>query len=109
MRTIVLVVFVCVASLAAPAAAQTPAVTFTGAAPVSMDTETAGKWNKIRIVDGVKFTTISAALSDLPAEGGLVFVPAGTYAESPSITKSNVTLWMDPNAVLIPTSATTLK
>ncbi len=72
---------------------------------LSFDTGTIGKLNNVRVVDGVKFTTIVAALGDLPPSGGLVHVPAGTYAEQPVIAKSNVTLLLDANAVIAPTAA----
>jgi hypothetical protein len=52
--------------------------------------------NNIRMVDGVKFTTIQAAIDDLTtgASPGTVFVPAGTYSISASllINESNMTL-----------------
>ncbi len=49
--------------------------------------------NGIRMVDGVSFTTIQAAINDLPASGGTVFLPAGTYVQnSPLVLKSNLTI-----------------
>jgi hypothetical protein len=49
--------------------------------------------NGIRMVDGISFTTIQAAINDLPASGGTVFVPAGTYVQnSPLVLKSNLTI-----------------
>lgn len=51
---------------------------------------------EIIVVDGVKFATISAAISSLPPAGGMVVIPPGTYvlkpAESIVIDKPNVTL-----------------
>jgi hypothetical protein len=43
--------------------------------------ETVGKWNSVRVVDGVKFTTIAAAQADLPTTGGIVVLPPG-YRET---------------------------
>ncbi len=52
--------------------------------------------NNVRIVDGVKFTTIQAAIDDLTtgASSGTVFVPAGTYSISASllVNENNMTL-----------------
>ena len=46
--------------------------TFTNVAVTG--TESVGKWNNIRIVDGVKFQTIAAAIADLPSGvGGVVY------------------------------------
>jgi len=58
---------------------------------------TVSKINNVRVVDGVLFATsgagIQAAIDDLPAGGGTVFIPAGTYTVSAPITvPSNVTL-----------------
>ena len=33
--------------------------------------------NNVRVVDGNKFTTVQAAIDDLPADGGTVFIPQG--------------------------------
>lgn len=49
---------------------------------------TAPRVNGVRVVDGVKFTTIQAALADLGGPGK-VFVPAGTYTTSTQITLSD--------------------
>lgn len=52
-------------------------------------------WNNVRVVDGVKFTTIQAAHDALPSAGGIVFVPEGTEAQGATtltISKNNVTL-----------------
>lgn len=47
---------------------------------LTTDTQTVGKWNNIRVVDGVKFPTIQAAIDDLSALGaGEVVIPCGTY------------------------------
>ena len=51
------------------------AATFTGATTFS----TVSNLNNIRFVDGTTFTTIQAAIDDLPNSGGIVFVPPGTY------------------------------
>ena len=49
--------------------------------------------SSVRVVDGVTFTTIQAAINDLPASGGTVFLPAGTYIQNSSlILKSNLTI-----------------
>ncbi|HEV3036511.1 MAG TPA: hypothetical protein VHA33_01750 [Candidatus Angelobacter sp.] len=49
--------------------------------------------NQVRMVDGIFFTTIQAAIDNLPASGGTVFVPAGTYAQnSPFVLKNNLTI-----------------
>lgn len=52
--------------------------TFTG-------TTSFGLWNGIRVVDGTTFTTIQAAIDDLPATGGIVFIPEGTYSIASTI------------------------
>lgn len=65
-----------------------------------VDTQTVGIWNNIRVVDGNKFTTIQAAIDDIPdatgvsdtapgSGGGLVLVPPGIFAESITL-KTNV-------------------
>ena len=46
--------------------------------PWVVDTQTVGKWNDVRVVDGAKFTTIQAAIDDLPAGGGMVLLSVGT-------------------------------
>ena len=43
--------------------------------------------NNVRVVDGVKFTTIQGAVDDLPAAGGTVFIPAGTYDISTAVAR----------------------
>ncbi len=65
-------------------------------------------FNSLLIVDGVTYTTIQAAVNALPAGGGTVYVPAGSYAENITIAKSHVLLWMDDNAILASTGATAL-
>lgn len=54
----------------------------------------AGIYNiaNIRIVDGTNFATIQAAIDDLPASGGTVYIPPGTYAENISSTTQGVHL-----------------
>ncbi|HET9283175.1 MAG TPA: glycosyl hydrolase family 28-related protein [Candidatus Angelobacter sp.] len=61
-----------------------------------------GNLDNLRIVDGITFTTIQAAINDLPSNGGAVYVPAGTYVISSSITiPSNVTLYGAGPATII--------
>jgi len=50
--------------------------------------------NNVIYVDGIKYTTIQAAINALPSTGGLVFIPAGTYTISSAITipNSNIVL-----------------
>ncbi len=76
MKRSFLVLLMFVFHVTLPAAGQSPAVTFSGAAPVSVDTQTVGKLNNIRYLDGVKFPCsaagITAAINDLPATGGIV-------------------------------------
>ena len=50
--------------------------------------------DKVKIVDGVQYTTIQAAIDALPATGGKVFIPEGTYTITSQINidKDNVTL-----------------
>lgn len=43
--------------------------------PWIVDTQTVGKWNNVRVVDGVKFPTIQAAIDNLPSTGGIVIDP----------------------------------
>ena len=45
-----------------------------------------GNLNNTRIVDGYKFTTIQAAVNDLPASGGTVLVPLGIFDITSSLT-----------------------
>lgn len=45
--------------------------------------------NDVRVVDGVKFTTIDAAAADLPGAGGIVIVPS-TYAGAEASTAAAV-------------------
>jgi len=84
-----------------PSAAQTITgfgLTTTSTAPLTIDTETVGLWNKVRVVDGTKFAQtgvgIQAAIDDLPAAGGTVFLPEATYSVAATITivKHNVFL-----------------
>lgn len=42
--------------------------------------------NGVRVVDGVKFATIQAAINDLPSTGGEVFIPCGSYSSASAIT-----------------------
>src|SRR3990172_7978994 len=48
-----------------------------------------GQFDAVRVVDGTSFTTLAAAISDLPSTGGVIYVAAGTYDASAatSITK----------------------
>lgn len=62
-------------------------VTSTGTSQFNI--ATAAKLNNVRVVDGVNFTTIQAAVNDLPAGGGTVFVPQGTYVISAQISLPN--------------------
>lgn len=75
------------------------AQTFTG-------TITAGRINEIRYVDGTEYTTIQGALDGLPAGGGLVIVPPGTFTITSTITMpSNSTLMGTGAASIIKASA----
>lgn len=56
------------------------------AVSTSLDYAVNNKLAKIRIVGGAAFPTIAAALADLPTEGGIVFVPQGTYTLTASLT-----------------------
>lgn len=53
-----------------------------------IDTTTLGKLNNIRFVDGVKFTTVQAAVDDLGSNPGLVVIPS-TYAGAEPTTVGN--------------------
>jgi hypothetical protein len=66
-----------------PAASNTTQSIGSASAPWNgvFGVETVGKWNAVRIVDGVKFTTIAAAQADLPSTGGVVLLPPG-YRET---------------------------
>ncbi len=50
---------------------------------------TASSLNGVLTVDGHKYTTIQAALNDVPAGGAEVFLPCGTYVPTATITISN--------------------
>ncbi len=100
-------VFVAIA-LAAPSFAQTP-VTFPQSAPVQIDTATVGKLNSIRFVDGVKFSTVAAAIADLPSAGGIVVSTiTETFSADPFAGKESVMLvlgagtWQTNTQVKVP-------
>jgi parallel beta-helix repeat protein len=54
-----------------------------------------------------EFPTIQAAINDLPATGGIVFIPEGTYTEDLTIPHSNITLWGSGKGTKIITTANT--
>lgn len=59
------------------------------------------KLNNIRFVDvNGEFTTIQAAIDDLPSTGGMVYVPAGTYSESITLA-SNITVMGSGRSTII--------
>lgn len=69
----------------------TPTITGTGTAVLSsatIDTETVGKLDNVRIVDGVKFATIQAAITDAcnGTAPGRVLLPLGTTTISATLT-----------------------
>lgn len=71
---------------------------------------TTGNLNGIRFVDGIKFTTIQAAINDLPVGGGIVYIPAGTYTQNTpfSFPNSGIALIGEgQDAVTINTNITT--
>ena len=53
-------------------------------------------FNNVRVVDGTKFAAtgvgIQAAVDDLPAAGGVVFIPAGTYTITDTGANAGITL-----------------
>ncbi len=49
--------------------------------------------NSVRVVDGTKFTTIQAAINDLPAGGGEVYIPRGTYTPT-AVTTIPSNVWV---------------
>lgn len=49
-----------------------------------------GALNNILYVDGIHYSTIQDAIDDLPASGGKVILPAGTYSLSSQIDLSNL-------------------
>ncbi|KKN34361.1 hypothetical protein LCGC14_0794520 [marine sediment metagenome] len=51
-----------------------------------LETVTIGILNNVREVDGNKFTTIQAAITDACASGAPVYVPAGTYTLTTGLT-----------------------
>lgn len=63
---------------------------FSSDSPWVIDTETVGKWNDILVVDGNKYPQtgegIQAAHDDLSANGGTIFLPAGSYDLSSTLT-----------------------
>jgi hypothetical protein len=74
------------------------------------DTLTAAIISDIRIVDNVKFTTIQQAIDNLPAAGGIVYVPQGTYAITAaiSITKPLILMGAGPQTTEITTTSATI-
>lgn len=64
--------------------------------PLPVDTEIAGKWNNIRVVDGGRFPQtgagIQAAIDDIGASAGTVFLPPGVYIVSSEIRVTQVGL-----------------
>lgn len=61
-------------------------LTLTGSAPlIAQGGITAGSINAILYVDGVQYTTIAAAIAALPASGGIVLIPPGTYVGPTSV------------------------
>jgi len=70
-----------------------PEFTFTPATnTLTTDTQIVGKWNNIRVVDGVKFTTIQLAVTDFGAVVGLVLVPSSYAGAEPTSVPNNVTI-----------------
>jgi len=70
---------------------------------------TAGLLNNCYIVDGVKFTTIQAAIAAAPATG-CVYIPAGIYAPTSTITINktlNVYCESSASTIITPTNAVT--
>lgn len=97
--------------------------TFTGESPTltsqTIPTNTAfvgpRPWIDVRaspynaVGDGVAndYTAISTALAAIPASGGTIFFPAGTYAYGTTITMPNdVTFWLSAGAILKWTGST---
>jgi len=82
----------------------------------TVDTQTVGIWNNIRVVDGAKFTTIQAAHDDLPSTGGYIFVPSGDRTFSSDLTLSkpvaiiaDIGVWtLGTNRILIRSDNVTL-
>lgn len=63
--------------------------------------------NNIIYVDGEKYTTIQDAIDDLPAGGGTVIIPEGTYTISSGISRdiSNVTIKGSGRSTIINTTS----
>lgn len=59
------------------------ALTVTGNS--TLPTITSGNVGGVIVVDGVKYPTIAAALAAVPAAGGDVYIPAGTYTVSSTL------------------------
>ena len=58
-----------------------------------VDTTTVGKWNGVRIVDGTKFTTVQAAVSDTSdTKPELVYVPDGQDEGGTIVEPTQITL-----------------
>lgn len=47
----------------------------------------------MNVVDGIKFTTIQAAINDLGSNSGTVYVPGGYAGPDPSTIPNGVTIW----------------
>lgn len=55
---------------------------------------TGGHKAPMQVRNAAEFSTIQAAINDLPSTGGIVFIPAGTYNVTAAISvPANVTLW----------------
>lgn len=84
----------------------TVTIVYTGfnAAPLSAGAViNPSKVNNVIFVDGVKYTTITAALTDLPTGGGCVILPNGyteTLTANITINKSNTCIWPWGTAVI---------
>lgn len=59
--------------------------TFSGGVSITGSPLIAGQLNSIVYVDGTTYTTIASAIAALPAAGGMVVIPEGTYTLSSTL------------------------